>query len=187
MRTFLAIKPPPKVLSRISKDMQILRTALPSGIKWVPISQIHLTLKFLGDFEPRHIERLKNILLSDLGDHGPVSFGTLTINMLPARGKPRVICYRGQANNTLLSISRIIEEAAAALGYPSQKRAFLPHLTIGRFKRRANNHHLKTARKILGTYQHLNLPPFVTDSVLFIKSTLTPLGPEYERIFSIHL
>ena len=66
LRTFIAVDIPPTILHSIQQKMDPLQKAIGDfAVRWVPISNFHLTLKFLGDVSPSNIDTLTHILRTE--------------------------------------------------------------------------------------------------------------------------
>ncbi len=70
VRVFIAISLPGKIHDNLSAIDAKLKRDLPDGIiRWVKVTNIHLTLKFLGDIPEADVDRLKMNLESPVGCH----------------------------------------------------------------------------------------------------------------------
>jgi len=187
MRTFFAIKPPIPALEAMAREAAHLRGKITTGVKWTPASQIHLTIKFLGDFSPAHVHPLQEKLVSDWGQIGPIDLAATSIGVFPLKGDPRVIWYGIQTNPTLAFLARVIEDTCADFGYAREKRPFNPHFTIGRVMRNAGKDEMRSVRQALHTLPDINQHPITIESLYFIQSNLTPAGPQYRDLFTIQL
>ena len=56
LRAFIALPIPPPVKSGLERVVQRLTAQVHSGVRWVGLDGIHLTLKFLGDIYPSRVE-----------------------------------------------------------------------------------------------------------------------------------
>ena len=187
LRAFIAIEIPLGIREAICRAIIPLQKGLGLVVRWVPMENMHLTLKFLGDVSPGNVEMLSQMLRAeadlfqcfDLRLHGLSSFPNLK--------RPRVIYIGIQAPSMLEALQRGIDSASRRLGYESEERGFSPHLTIGRVKQsitateqQAIRHALEETRiDLLGTAR--------VDSVHLYKSDLRPTGSVYTRLFSAPL
>ena len=72
IRAFIAVSLPPVLQSQLDNISRQLREMLPSvPIRWVPVKNIHLTLKFLGNIPQQNLEALKESLKAESSRHHP--------------------------------------------------------------------------------------------------------------------
>lgn len=133
MRLFVAINPPERVRERIAAGTEDLRGL--EGIRWVASDRVHLTLKFLGqvedDSERAIAEELARIALG----HGPFQMRLTAPGAFPNIRRPRIIWIGLEPSSELAALQRDVEEGLAGLGFERERRAFRPHLTLGRVRR----------------------------------------------------
>ena len=187
MRTFFAIKLPPGILQTILSDIAAMQQVVNISVKWVPQQQMHLTLKFLGDFNPHHLSVLQAALNGSCRMENPLVLETTTLGTFPPRGLPRVIWYGFKENTQLAILAETLETVCAALGYARGSRAFTPHLTIGRVRQAVHQTDLDALSQSIRSYRPQQLPSFTIETLHFIHSTLTPGGPLYQDLFQIAL
>jgi 2'-5' RNA ligase len=187
MRTFIAVKPPAHILAAMTRAAAPLQKAISGGVKWVPAEQIHLTLKFLGEFSAAHVDPLREKLAAECGRIGAIETATTSIGAFPPRGNPRVIWFGIEASAALTRLARMIEDTCADLDYPREKRPFTPHFTIGRVQRYAGNSEVQSIRQALQVFPDPPSDNFRLDRLHFIESTLSPAGPQYRDVFTIAL
>jgi RNA 2',3'-cyclic 3'-phosphodiesterase len=96
---------------------------------------LHITLAFLGLVPRGEIPRLREAL-SELA-YPPIDMRVAEGIFLPERGAKRVIALRlCDPSGALVQRQRCVVGALAATGlYEPEKRAWLPHLTVARFRR----------------------------------------------------
>jgi 2'-5' RNA ligase len=132
-RLFIGIKiHEPKIIFDAQQKLQLALSR--SSVKWVKKENFHLTLKFIGETDSRFIipiiQNLEEIskgiecfiLQSDgLGIFGPIH-------------KPNTLFYGFKENPMLSSLQLSVDKALNKIGFDTEKRAFKPHLTLGRCK-----------------------------------------------------
>jgi 2'-5' RNA ligase len=188
LRAFIAIQIPADIQDAIQEQTSDLRRALGASlIRWVPIQNIHLTLKFLGDTSPANIELLTQMLAQEADQYPPFDIRVSGIGSFPTSRRPRVIWVGLQAPAVLASLQHGIESASARLGYAPEDRAFSPHLTIGRVKQNVSQAEMLKIRSALEGAKVGDLGSARIDSVHLYKSDLQPGGSVYTRLFSARL
>ncbi len=181
MRTFIAI-PLPEACREILEKMQRPMRSLGADIRWTSIASIHLTLKFLGEIDPAVVPELASALRSI----SAASFG-LSIRGLgtfPDLRNPRVVWCGVQGDvGRLAALQSEVENACGKLGFEREKRAFHPHLTLGRVNGKRNLQPLLDYIRI-GTEVESS---FVADNINIYESVLMPRGAVYTILESIAL
>jgi 2'-5' RNA ligase len=188
LRIFIAADIPPSLQQAIQQKVGLLRKTIGDrSVRWVPVQNMHLTLKFLGDVSPANVESLKEILRNE-ADSCPVFDITISrLGSFPNSKRPRVLFIGIQAPAQLEALQRGIDSATSRLGYESEARPFSPHLTIGRVKETATASDLQKIRGILDQVKIDSLGTAGVDSVHLYKSELKPGGSVYSKLYSAPL
>jgi 2'-5' RNA ligase len=184
MRVFIALDLPPEILSAVDKAAAPLRAGIGSLVRWVPVENIHITLKFLGEAAPGNVELLAQMLRAEAERIAPFEMSVGGIGAFPSRKRPRVIFVGIQVPAGLEALRRGIESACGRLGYAPDERGFRPHLTLGRVNQHVT---LADGRKISLALESTAIDSPGTarvDSVQLYKSELKPTGAVYTRLFT---
>jgi 2'-5' RNA ligase len=188
LRAFIAIEIPSEIHQAIEKKTAGIWAALNSSlVRWVPSSNIHLTLKFLGDVSPANVELLSQMLNVEVSQHQAFEMTFEGLGAFPNPKRPRVIWIGIHAPAALEALQHGIEAAAATLGYPAEKRPFSPHLTIGRVQQNVSSTGMQKIRIALEQTQVGSLGITQVTAVHLFKSDLKPTGAVYTRLFSAPL
>lgn len=185
IRAFIAIEISSEIHIKLKQLTSQLKQQLEDvPIKWVPIENIHLTLKFLGNVSVNNVEVLEKILDSEVSNHQPFEISVGELGAFPNTRRPRVIWVKLQAPPDLNEIQRCIEQGTARLGYAREKRPFKPHLTLGRVSRHANADHVRIASQVLESTKVGFLGAMRVKYIHLFRSDLKPTGAVYTRIHS---
>ena len=195
LRVFIAVETPLPIRQAIFVQTESLRGALGDLVRWAPVENMHLTLKFIGDVSPANVELLSQMLTAETMGCAPFrmqigglgSFPTLRHGSGQASRRARVIWVGIQAPAALASLQRGIQSAAARLGYESETRPFSPHLTIGRVRQQVRASDQQRVRAALEQTQVGDLGAAAVTAVHLFKSDLKPSGAEYTCLFSAQL
>lgn len=145
-------------------------------MKWVRPSQIHLTLHFFGSVESKVLGQISERVLPIVRETKPLSFFLSGIGAFPDLRRPRVIWLgMGGEVKTLQSLQASLERALKKEGFECEKRAFKPHLTLGRVEEGID----------LPNFQAFPFGPTQTkeiEEIILFQSHLTPAGATYEAI-----
>jgi 2'-5' RNA ligase len=123
---------------------------------------LHLTLCFLGDVArgavPEIVDALRAI------DFTAVALTPAEALFLPERGRKRVVALRlDDPTGALVRLQGEVSAALAALGvYEPERRPYLPHLTVARFRQKGHPFPL----------QNVNIPEFRLGRVVLYSSLL---------------
>lgn len=128
MRLFAAIDIPDALRQSLKP---LLEESLP-GVKWTPLANLHLTLRFIGETECQGLAGLREAL----GELRMASFPLRPqgLGVFPTPARPRILWLGFQADARLFDLQMSIERSLQARGLPPEPKAFAPHLTLGRCK-----------------------------------------------------
>ena len=187
LRVFIAVETPLPIRQAIFAQTESLRGALGDLVRWAPVENMHLTLKFIGDVSPANVELLSQMLTAETMGCAPFRMQIGGLGSFPTSRRARVIWVGIQAPAALASLQRGIESAAARLGYESETRPFSPHLTIGRVRQQVRASDQQRVRAALERTQVGDLGAAAVTAVHLFKSDLKPSGAEYTCLFSAQL
>jgi 2'-5' RNA ligase len=131
MRLFTAIDPSADVLLRMERMISALRPE--ALIKWSPLDNLHITIKFIGQWPESRLEELDGALISLL-PRQPFEVEVKGLGWFPNERSPRILWAGVQRADPLLTLARDTDECLAGLGIPKEERSFAPHLTLARIK-----------------------------------------------------
>ena len=188
IRAFIAINLSPDVLDRIEQVASDLKKRMDTvPIRWVPVDNIHLTLKFLGNVSTANLEILKDILGKVVANHHECDISVGGIGVYPKAHNPRVIWVGMKVPQELINLQHELEIETARLGYSREHRPFSPHLTFGRVSRNASADDVHVIAEILDNYKVGFLGATRLRTIYLFRSDLTPEGAEYTPIYSAAL
>lgn len=185
IRAFIAINISPEIASRlasISGELQQQLQEVP--IRWVPVENVHITLKFLGDVSESNLGLLKEMLEAEAGRHAPLEISAGELGAFPSIRRPRVLWVNVQAPPELLALQRSIDNETARLGYDREERPFSAHLTIGRVSRNANSGDARRISEVLESYKVGYIGAARIREVVLYRSDLYPTGAVYTAVFA---
>ncbi len=136
IRAFVALRLAAEVEQSVASFIESLQAANPPhhAIRWVRRSNLHLTVRFLGDrVEAATLERLDRELGLIAAATAPFTVGVRGTGAFPNLARPRVI-WAGLESAELVALAGRAELAAIEAGLASEHRAYTPHLTIGRVR-----------------------------------------------------
>lgn len=176
IRAFLAIDLPVSLRPLLSQTQEELKKS-GADVKWVPVGNIHITLKFFGNITEMQVADINNAVTALAAVQKPFSLTITGAGAFPSPKSPRVVWLGvGGDLEIMRAFHRRLEIAFAALGFPPEDRPFAPHLTLGRVKSPAGRAAL--------TRCLVNLPPppaapFLVSEIVLLRSNLSPQGAMY--------
>jgi len=184
IRAFIAIKIPDEIKSKFGEVQRKLRVP-GADVRWVKPGNAHITLQFLGDTPVEKIEPIESALSRVATSHRPFDITITGLGVFPSLKRPRVI-WIGivEGANPLISLQASVVEEMTNLGYESEKRAYSPHITLGRVKSAKNVDKLISSLEAAREFRAGN---FRATEIHLIRSILSSEGPSYSTIFSAPL
>ena len=184
-RLFVALELPEEVLALVERLIGGWQSSWPGQIRWVPPANLHLTLKFLGNCPPEQAGAIAERLADRVPEYLPIALHTDRVGVFPGWAAPRVV-WLGLAGD-LTRLTRLQESVEAGLidlGFPAERRAFRPHLTLGRVREGAPD----AVRRQIGDRARRAAQPdpiaFSAGRVSLMRSHLARSGALYERLAS---
>jgi 2'-5' RNA ligase len=186
-RLFIAIELPPQVQSALHTAQAGLKEyALP--VRWVDPAGAHLTLKFLGATRPDQVPAITAALDEVARAHRQFELVTADLGCFPNLRAPRVI-WMGLAG-ALQELTRLrddIEQPIAPLGFPTEKRPFNPHLTLGRTSKDASRAAVAGIGPAVLSVHAPPPVPWQIHDISLMRSELGPSGARYTCLEQAHL
>ncbi|MBK9374543.1 MAG: RNA 2',3'-cyclic phosphodiesterase [Holophagales bacterium] len=195
IRAFVAVPVEDPVVKRRLAGARSLVPPLP-GLRWIPESQLHFTLKFLGEIEEERVAAAKaatsaaivaiaaaRAVTESPVPAAPFRLGLEGLGAFPSRGSARVLWAGcGDGADALSALASAVEEAFTAAGFRREERPFSPHLTLARVK------DPDTGRRLARALETVPPEPFgvvsVSSLVLF-RSELTSRGADHSELLRV--
>jgi 2'-5' RNA ligase len=183
MRTFIAIPLTAECISMLEKAQEKLRS-FNSDVRWVSVSSIHLTLKFLGEIDPETLPEMTELLQKESGDEHEFGLELDGLGGFPNLRNPRVLwCGIDGDVERLMSLQKKVEAACERLGFLPENREFHPHLTLGRVQGKRNLQPLLDYIRIAAGLQC----SFTATEFHIYRSVLSPRGARYSVLETVRL
>jgi 2'-5' RNA ligase len=189
LRTFVAVELDEELKGNLAHLQSRLRERVaPRSVRWVRPEGIHLTLKFLGDTPLAQIEKVKAALAQAAREVQPFAFTVEGLGCFPNPRRPRVVWVGlHEPSGALHRLREAVEAYVAPLGFPTERRAFHPHLTLGRVQRRASKSEVREIGEVV-TGSNIGLVDEMAVAVVsYIKSDLKPSGAVYTTLLEAGL
>lgn len=178
-RAFVAVFAPPDVAARIAAVLEALR-APGDGVSWVRATNLHYTMRFLGDLSDRQVEAARRAASQAARGTAPFRLVLGAQGMFPNSKQPRVLWLGAlDGADALVALATRLEVALGDERFPPADKPFAPHLTVGRVRDRAD------AGAVGLRFAAAEFPEgesFEVGDLVLVRSTLAAGGSRYETI-----
>jgi len=187
MRVFFAIFPPAEIQLEVSEIINNLQKNFPE-IKWIKnYSNLHLTLRFLGEVKENKVRQIKRNMLNYFSN---INFKKFNVSLsgfkfLPEKGPPKVLYLRikeGAENLRQLKIN--LDNGLSKVKFAAENnQKFISHLTLARIKTKIN---LIALQEKLQNFNKKQFN-FQVSSFSLVQSVLTVQGANYTKLQEFNL
>ncbi len=171
MRGFIAICLGDFLLAEINEMLSALPGA--AGIKQVPVENLHLTLKFLGEIEGKPLEETVKILNTIAAETAAFTLELTGVGQFPRRGTPRNLWLGVKPSPALHALA---ERIGKEVRYGDDK-PFSPHITLARVKYAGSEEDAYISA--LYRQKEFAFPKQRVTKFSLMESVLRPKAPEY--------
>jgi 2'-5' RNA ligase len=184
MRLFIAVTVPDEVRAQLAELQQGMKR-LPVDVRWIAPENFHLTLKFLGEVADGLLPGVEAALAAAAAAVPPFTAAFRGAGAFPRPQSPRIV-WAGISDGAaeLQRLAARVDEECGRLGFGREKRAFSPHLTIGRVRSRQN---LPLLVKRIAALADAAAGTFPVTEIVLMRSMLHPAGAEYTVVRSAPL
>lgn len=180
IRSFIAIEIPEEIRKNIHASLDKVRRQT-SGVKWLEIPAMHLTLRFLGEVDEKLLEsEITPRLKAWAAGGNALQLKLEGVGIFPSVTKPRI--FWAGLNGQVMELKRMqaaLEKALEGLPIHQEQKEFHPHLTLGRIKVPGA---AKVWQKILEEYEKIDFGDFLSKAAVLFKSELTRSGANYTKL-----
>src|SRR5215510_12914936 len=183
IRAFIAVEIDPQIVRQISVTVADLKPRIP-GIRWVPQTNLHFTIKFLGNIKDSKIEPIAQALELALHPFPRFTINAKGLGVFPDLKRPRVLWIRLEGKE-LSKLASKVETALEPLGFGPEKRDFKPHLTVGRW--RQLDRPSRELREELERWKGHALGEYTEQQVIFFQTDLKREQHIYHSLKFVYL
>ncbi|UCH62615.1 MAG: RNA 2',3'-cyclic phosphodiesterase [Fidelibacterota bacterium] len=134
IRTFFGFELPTEVPRRAA-GLRTLVDDPKRAVRWVKGVNIHLTVRFLGATPRTAVEEIAVAVQSKLEGSPSLQVRIEGTGVFPTPTRPRVL-WLGVTGDIarLQQLEESIHQVVQPMGFPREKREFIPHITLGRVR-----------------------------------------------------
>lgn len=180
MRLFVGINPPRFIKEGLGEVQEEHR----HGINWTPAGNLHITLKFIGEWHDASVENVISTLYEISSKPFLLPVEGVGAFPPPPRKVPHVVWVGlGGAHPHLFGLQRKVDQSLYSLGIEMDTRVYRPHITVGRCRSNAR----ESVRQWLKAREAFQLPPFKVDYFTLFSSVPSLRGRKYQPLHSFPL
>ncbi|HXE74096.1 MAG TPA: RNA 2',3'-cyclic phosphodiesterase [Candidatus Xenobia bacterium] len=177
MRLFVALELSDAVRAAVREAIGRLQRAR-ADVRWARAEGMHLTLKFIGEVSEGKLAAIRQALAA-VRSPQPVEMNFRGLGYFPNQRRPRVLWVGIDASANLTELVAQMETALEPLGIERENRAFVPHLTLGRFK---SDRRLARLQEEIAALPTSEFGHVETGEFFLFQSKLSPKGAEYTKL-----
>lgn len=177
MRLFIALDVEPEI-QKVLAPIHSFLVGHSNLMKAVSPEDYHVTVKFLGECRKGLYEDIKKTFKNYIKSNVVVKYSLQGLGAFPDLAHANVV-WAGiiPQGNEIKTIYASVESFAAGFGFPPEKRAFTPHLTLARVRRGMKL--TSAAVQFIREREHAFFAESRFIRLALYSSTLTPKGPLY--------
>ncbi len=136
-RAFVALPVPDACRDRLAGAAVALRGLdKKQEVRWTEPVSFHVTLAFLDDIHVTDADRLMTLLRAEVAGTPPFRSDFSHVGYFPANARPRLVLAHLAPDEALSALHNQVLRAVRAAGLQVERRAFMPHVTLGRLRGR---------------------------------------------------
>lgn len=187
LRLFIAIDLTEDV-KRLMSDLQAQLRRYTQAVRWADPNSTHLTLKFLGSTPADRVSEIVVEMERAAVHHRSFQLQTEALGTFPSLIRPRVVWLGVGGDMTALqALHADIERYIEPLGFPTEDRAFSPHLTLGRSVKDPDPLQLVSISGAIQQTKVLQSVVLPVSEIVLMRSELSPRGARYHTLAHVQL
>ncbi len=177
IRAFLAIELEDELKHKINEIEEDFKK-IDAKINYVDEKNLHITLKFFGEIDLEGIDVISEKIEKVLSNYKPIDINLKSCGAFPNKDYIKVLWIGTQNNERLNELHDDLDKEFESIGFEKDKN-FATHITFGRMKSEKNK---DAVREKIEKYETQSIGLMNVKKITFMKSTLTPNGPVYDKI-----
>lgn len=188
LRLFIAVTLSEDALARCAEETARVERALgpfAHAVRFPREEGLHFTLKFLGAVPEDQESALRGALDLAGREAPPFALELGGLEAFPSAKRPRVIYLEApKGGPEMTRLAAAVERHVAPLGYPTERRAFTPHVTLARVK------DPRSAQRVgerVAALPARKVAELEVREVSLMRSVLSPGGSHYSALYRARL
>jgi 2'-5' RNA ligase len=154
-------------------------------IRLIPLKNLHITYKFLGNTDENLIEKISLEIEGLLSEIKKFNIEVKGVGLFKNIRNPRII-WIGliDEEKNLSNLSRELNSRMSKFGFEPEKREFKPHTTVARIKSIKDTQNLED---VLSEYKEFSFGKFEVKNITLYESILEKTGAIYKilKVFNL--
>ncbi len=145
-------------------------------IRWVKTENLHITLRYIGEYENSGIPEISEMLSEVSLETKDFKLTYKDLGVFRSLSYPKVLWVGLDENEELGELKFKIDRSLIEMGFDLKMEKFSPHLTLGRMK------HIKDKRSlsdVIEAYRNKIFMDQNAGSIVLVESKLSKSGAEY--------
>ncbi len=155
-----------------------------ADLKVVRPTNLHFTLKFLGDTEEELVGEIADRMRESVEGTKAFTVKLEGIGAFPSMSNIRVIWVGIDDGRHLSGIATRLDSSLEKIGLARDRKGFKPHLTVARAR---SGRGLDIVQELIVANAATDFGVYAIDEIVLKKSVLTPQGPRYSNITEVML
>lgn len=176
MKLFVALFPSKEVLSHL-RDVRRKYAKHKRHLHYVPIDQLHVTLKYLGNkVSESSYQQIVDILKENEGNYDPIELSVTGVQFgFSKQSDPKVLMANVKATDQLVNLAEVVHSLVRDLkrrDVINFKKRYGKnfHITLGRSNDRTSRNIIKTLISESQQFKKLELGTFVAEEMCIVES-----------------
>jgi len=183
IRAFIALEMPEPIRRNLADICERLKRELSDvPLRWVPIQNMHLTLKFLGDVRPDQVEKITLVIGRLCSHYSPFEISVDKLGVFPNKQRARVLWVGIDSQISLNKLVDAFEMDLSELGFAGESRSYSPHLTLARVRGHARPVDLQKINELVSSTSIPRSASALANKIVLFRSELNPSGSVYNAL-----
>ncbi|MCK5852376.1 RNA 2',3'-cyclic phosphodiesterase [bacterium] len=180
IRLFLAINLNSGTLNKLSKTTEELKSDFRDA-RWCKKNAMHLTIKFFGVIPLLSVVEIGKAVKSVVEKKEPISFEVKGVGGFPSLENPRIL-WAGitEGKEEIVKLAQDISDALEEYDFIPERKNYVPHITLARFKRGSKNNNGITS--LSPRLEEKSFGVTKANELLLYSSDLIETGPFYSVV-----
>ncbi len=178
-RLFLAVGLSSSARKRLAERL-LAASERQGKVRWVPLENVHITLKFFGDVSAEQKAAIVNTMERVIANAQPFAVSISGVRIVRGRRRPQMVWATvDDCDNQMRRLHGRMERLLEQSCFTRERRPFSPHLTLARVRDGIalwEQNALEEWAEAQRGFKAISLP---VEEIVLMKSELRPHGAEY--------